>query len=233
MYLRGMKILLVEDDDSLSKILRQTLAEDGYDLHLVEDGHAALAEGKKDIYDLIVLDIMIPGISGLEVCKKLRSDDVRTPILIVTAKDRVEDKVAGLDAGADDYLVKPYHLAELSARVRALLRRASVVGGPLNIGGVILDPSTRELRKGNKSHTLSTTEYFLIEYLMKNPSTVRTRGEILMQVWKYDFDGNDNVLDVYISYLRKKLDYLGVPNFIKTVRGVGFVIEEAHSAVGT
>lgn len=223
-----MRVLVVEDDPSVGKMLRQALTEAGHTLTVVSDGYAAVKEATDD-QDLVILDIMLPGISGLEVCKRVRANGVKTPILIVTAKDLVDDRVAGLDAGADDYLVKPFHLSELLARVRALLRRTHYVGGPITVANVVLDPQMREIKRGGKSIPLSSTEFFLIEYLMKNPGTVRTRSEILEHVWKYDFDGNDNVLDVYISYLRKKLDQLGAPNFIKTVRGVGFTVDEGAS----
>lgn len=219
-----MNILVVEDDESLSRLMRQALQEEGYEPTVVLDGFAALNMAKQE-WDLVVLDLMIPGVSGLEVCRRLRAQDFRSPILMVTAKDLIEDKVAGLDAGADDYLVKPFHLVELLARVRALLRRTSVTGAPYHVGALILDPRLREISNGTKSIPLSSTEFFLLEYLMKNPGITRSRVEILMHVWKYDFDGNDNVLDVYVSYLRKKLDLLGQPGFITTIRGVGFVVE--------
>jgi len=173
---------------------------------------------------VILLDIMLEGIDGLEICRRLRKAGIVTPILMLTAKDLVEDKVRGLDSGADDYLVKPFNLDELLARVRALLRRPG--GGPahLKIADLTLDPAARQVNRKGKTILLSATEYSLLEYLMRNEGRTLTRTMILQHVWQYDFEGNDKVLDVYISYLRRKIDD-GGQSLIRTVRGVGYRME--------
>lgn len=173
-------------------------------------------------FDIILLDIMLPGMDGFEVCRRLRSMGIRTPILMLTARDTIDDKVEGLDSGADDYIVKPFQVAELLARARALLRRGSVTSPILRIGDLILDPSSRKATRAGKTITLSATEYTLLEYLMRNAGRVLTRTMILEHVWQYDFNGNDNVIDVYISYLRGKIDKGFQNPLIHTVRGVGF-----------
>jgi DNA-binding response OmpR family regulator len=165
---------------------------------------------------------MLPGLNGLEVCRRLRSANVATPILIITAKDTLQDRVDGLDNGADDYIVKPFQLAELLARARALLRRAVTAPTVLRIGDLTLDPASRRAIRAGKTIALSATEYTLLEYLMRNVDRVLTRSMILEHVWQYDFGGSDNVLDVYISYLRGKIDKGYKPTLIHTVRGVGF-----------
>lgn len=214
-------ILIVEDDRSVGRFLKQALDEAGFEAEVVEDGKLAYEQAKSKNYDLVLLDVMLPSMDGFEVCRRLRGDNVSTPILMLTAKDLVNDKVTGLDSGADDYIVKPFQVAELLARIRALLRRGS---GPaiLEAGDVKLDPTTRRVTRGNLEVMLSATEYMLLEYLMRNTGRVLTRGMILDHVWRYDFGGNDNVLDVYVSYLRKKLDRNRRNSIIQTVRGIGY-----------
>jgi len=167
----------------------------------------------------------LPGLTGFEVCRRLRGDGISTPILILTAKDLLDDKVMGLDSGADDYLVKPFQVAELLARVRALLRRRNLGTTSLKVGDLTLEPTSRQIVRGGKAISLSATEYALLEYLMRNAGRVLTRAMILQHVWQYDFDGNDKVLDVYISYLRRKIDRGHQNSLIQTVRGVGYCME--------
>jgi DNA-binding response OmpR family regulator len=224
-----MNVLIVEDDVSVARFLRQAIAEAGYAPVVTGDGHTALEQARSGRYSLILLDIMIPRLNGLEVCRRLRQDNQQTPVLMITARDTLEDKVEGLDAGADDYLVKPFQLAELLARVRALLRRRSAPPAPIQVVDLVLDPTTRRATRGTKSISLSSTEYALLEFLMRNAGRVLSRAAILEHVWQYDFEGNDNVLDVYISYLRGKIDR-GYPiPLIHTVRGVGFRIGAERS----
>ena len=178
-------------------------------------------------FDLILLDVMLPRMDGFAVCRQLRVGGIQTPILLITARDAIDDKIKGLDSGADDYLVKPFQVGELLARMRALLRRVASVPTTLQIGDLVLDPATRRAMRGAKAIALSSTEYALLEFLMRNTGRVLTRAQILEHVWQYDFEGNDNVLDVYISYLRGKIDK-GRSPLIHTVRGVGFRMEVAH-----
>ena len=219
------RILIVEDDASVARFLQQALQEAGY--HTSSCGNGAesldLAGGE---FDLILLDVMLPGMDGYEVCSRVRERGVTTPILFLTARDHTDDKVRGLDAGGDDYLVKPFPLSELLARVRALLRRRSPNHSPqLRVGDLVLDPAARKARRGSQSITLSSTEYALLELLMKNAGRVLTRSVLLEKVWDYDFAGQDNVLDVYISYLRSKIDKGQAQKLIHTVRGVGYRLE--------
>jgi DNA-binding response OmpR family regulator len=225
-----MRLLLVEDDESVARFLKQATLEAGYRVEVVGDGLEGLRRASSEPFDLVLLDVMLPGLDGLEVCRRLRAAQARTPILIVTARDTLEDKLAGLDGGADDYLVKPFELAELLARVRALLRRSSSAAGPLQVADLTLDPLSRGARRGDRTIGLSSTEYALLEYLMRHAGQVLSRAMILEHVWQYDFGGNDNVLDVYISYLRRKIDR-GYPRpLIHTVRGVGFRVGEHAGA---
>ena len=217
-----MNVLIVEDDDSVGRFLSQALAEAGYGTRLAIDGPAGLHAAREGWADLILLDVMLPGVGGLELCRTLRAEGIEAPVLMITARDLVEDKIAGLDSGADDYLVKPFQLGELLARVRALLRRPSASPGVLHVGDLSLDPVTRKAVRGNRAIHLSATEYALLEFLMRHAERVLLRAEILQHVWQYDFEGNDNVLDVYISYLRGKIDRGSSRPLIHTVRGVGF-----------
>ncbi len=220
-----MNVLIVEDDESVARFLKQAVSEAGYAAQVVGDGLIALDAAKTMVYDLILLDRMLPGMDGFEVCRRLRAAQIATPILLITARDTLADKIEGLDSGADDYVVKPFQVGELLARVRALLRRGTSSPTILRAADLILDPATRRVTRGGKSVSLSATEYSLLEYLMRNVGRVLTRSMILDHVWQYDFDGNDNVLDVYISYLRSKIDRGRTNPLIHTVRGVGYRLE--------
>lgn len=220
-----MKILIVEDDPGLAKALSKAATEAGYRVHAVGDGLAALGLLKAESFDLILLDGLLPGMDGLEVCRGARAAGVTAPILFLTARDTTKDKVEGLDAGADDYIVKPFHVAELLARMRALLRRGPSTPTIVQVGDLTLDPARREAQRGGKIIRLSATEYTLLEYLMRNSGRVLTRSTILDHVWQYDFIGTDNVLDVYVGYLRGKIDKGFDCPLIHTVRGVGFLME--------
>ena len=217
-----MKVLIVEDDESVVRFLRQALVEAGYTVEMAANGLLALEMARALPYDVILLDVMLPGLDGFTVCRRLRAESIATPILLITARDTLEDKLYGLDGGADDYLVKPFQVAEMLARVRALLRRGQSSTGMLQVADLTLDPNTRQAMRGTQQIELSGTEYTLLEYLMRNTGRVLTRMMILEHVWQYDFDGNDNVLDVYISYLRRKIDKGAAHPLIHTIRGVGF-----------
>ncbi len=219
-----MKLLIVEDDESVARFLRQATEEAGYAVEAVADGAEGLARATGGAFDLLLLDVMLPTLDGFEVCRRLRAAEVRTPILIITARDTLEDKLAGLDGGADDYLVKPFEMAELLARVRALLRRSEAVGDTLQVADLKLDLVLRQARRDDRTVALSSTECALLSYLMRRVGQVLPRAVILEHVWQYDFGGNDNVLDVYIGYLRRKLDRGHPQPLIHTVRGVGFRI---------
>lgn len=217
-----MKVLIVEDTLSVARLLRQVAEEAGYSPHWVGDGDSALQVATAEGFDLILLDVMLPGLDGFEVCRRLREQKVLTPILMITARDATEDKVCGLDAGADDYIVKPFQVSELLARMRALLRRGTSNAPILRLADLQLDPATRQASRMGKTVLLSATEYSLLEFLMRHANCVLTRAQILDHVWQYDFQGQDNVLDVYISYLRNKLDKGFDVKLIHTMRGVGF-----------
>lgn len=221
-----MNVLIVEDDASVARFLAQAASEAGYAVHCESDGLAALQRAQTRAFDLILLDVMLPGMDGFEVCRRLRQAKINSLILIITARDATEDKVEGLDAGADDYIAKPFKVVELLARMRALLRRATSSATTLQVGDLLLDPATRQATRGGKKIALSATEYSLLEYLMRNANRVLTRTTILDHVWAYDFGGSDNVLDVYIMYLRNKIDKNHSVRLIQTVRGVGFRLSE-------
>ncbi|MDQ3856001.1 MAG: response regulator transcription factor [Chloroflexota bacterium] len=221
-------ILIVDDDRRIIDMLRRTLAYEGYQVLTALDGPEALAKAQAGRPDLVILDWLMPGLEGLEVARRLRAAD-SLPILMLTAKDAIEDRVEGLDSGADDYLVKPFAPAELLARVRALLRRTEAAEGterPLTYADLYLDPVTRETRRGERRFNLSPKEFDLLSYFLRRPRHVLARERILADVWGYDFGGEDSVLDVYIGYLRSKLEASGEPRLIHTVRGVGYVLRE-------
>ena len=226
-----MHILLVEDNPAAARLLHQAASEAGYIVETANNGDDALERASTVPFDLILLDVMLPGRDGLSVCRALRAASITTPVLMLTARDTLEDKIAGLDSGADDYLVKPFLLAELLARMRALLRRSNregngngVVPTLLSVADLTLNTATRQAERGGKITPLSTTEYRLLEYLMRHAGTVQTRSALLEAVWQYDFGGQDNVLDVYISYLRGKVDRGYATSLIHTMRGVGYKI---------
>jgi two-component system response regulator MprA len=224
-----LRILVVDDDQNLLKMMRRTLTYEGFEVIAAENGREALDIVEAKPPDLIVLDWMMPQLDGLEMLKRLRSAGDETPILMLTARDAIEDRVQGLDRGADDYLVKPFAPSELLARLRALLRRSKIAGSeePLGYADLYLDPVTRETRRGDRVFELTPKEYDLFHLLMRHPRQVLVRDRILEEVWGYDFGGEDNVLEVYIGYLRKKTEAGGEPRLIHTLRGVGYVLREA------
>ena len=230
-----MRILVVDDDRSVRESLRRSLAFNGYQVELASDGQAALDAVLAQRPDAMVLDVMMPRLDGLEVCRRMRAAGDELPILVLTARDAVSDRVAGLDAGADDYLPKPFALEGLLARLRALLRRrspddiAAAAAGqskPLEYADLSLDPDTREVRRGDRPISLTRTEFTLLELLLANPRRVLTRSQILEQVWGYDFPTTGNALEVYVGYLRRKTEAEGEPRLIHTVRGVGYVLRD-------
>ena len=223
------RILVVDDERALRDSLRRALALEGYEVELATDGQDALQRLAADPVapDAIVLDVLMPGLDGLEVARRLREAGDRTPILMLTARAEVEDRVAGLDAGADDYVVKPFALDELFARVRALLRRADREESEvLRFADLELEPATREVRRGGERIELTRTEFALLELFLRNPRQVLTRSLIFERVWGYDFGLSSNSLDVYIGYLRRKTEAGGRPRLIHTVRGVGYALRE-------
>jgi two-component system response regulator MprA len=223
-----VKILVVDDERAVRESLRRALELEGYEIELAEDGAQALERLRSEPEpDAMVLDVLMPGLDGLEVSRTLRRDGSKLPILMLTARTQVDDRVEGLDAGADDYLTKPFALEELLARVRALLRRTSDGSGqPLRFADLELDPGTREVRRGDDKIELTRTEFSLLELFMLNPRQVLTRSLIFERVWGYDFGFASNSLDVYIGYLRRKTEAGGKPRLIHTVRGVGYALRE-------
>jgi two-component system, OmpR family, response regulator MprA len=225
-----VKILVVDDERAVRDSLRRALELEGYDIELAADGSEALTrltENGEAQPDAVILDVLMPGIDGLEVCRRLRRHGNRVPVLMLTARDEVENRVAGLDAGADDYVTKPFALEELLARMRALLRRASESSEEvLRFADLELDPGTREVRRGGERIELTRTEFALLELFMRNPRQVLTRSIIFERVWGYDFGFASNSLDVYIGYLRRKTEAGDKPRLIQTVRGVGYALRE-------
>lgn len=217
-----MNVLIAEDDPSVARFLKQAATEAGYTAQVESDGLNALNAAQDASFDIILLDVMLPRLDGFEICRRWRAAGMLSPVLIITAKDTTEDKIEGLDSGADDYIIKPFQVSELLARMRALLRRGVSSPTVLRVDDLTLDPATRQASRGGKSVSLSATEYSLLEYLMRNAGRVLTRSMILDHVWQYDFGGNDNVLDVYVSYLRGKIDKGHATTLLHTVRGVGF-----------
>jgi two-component system, OmpR family, response regulator MprA len=225
-----VRILVVDDERAVRESLRRALTLEGYEVELAEDGEKALVRLRsgESRPDAVVLDVLMPRLNGLEVCRTLRRSGDRVPVLMLTARDQVDDRVAGLDAGADDYLVKPFALEELHARLRALLRRSSN-GAPddvLRFADVELDPRAHQVRRGGEEIELTRTEFSLLELFLRNPRQVLTRSIIFERVWGYDFGYASNSLDVYIGYLRRKTEAGGRPRLIQTVRGVGYALRE-------
>ena len=220
------RILVIEDDEEILRMMQRALVFEGYKLVLADDGQLGLDVAQKENPALIILDLMLPGMDGMEVCLRLRQF-TKSPIMMVTAKDKIEDRVSGLDAGADDYLVKPFSIEELLARVRALLRR-TVEDRPeiLSVADLTLDNNTRRAARASRVIDLTAKEFNLLDLFMRHPNQVLTREVIFEKVWEYDFGGESNVLDVYIRYLRKKLEAGGEPRLIFTIRGVGYVLRE-------
>jgi two-component system response regulator MprA len=223
-----VKILVVDDERAVRESLRRALELEGYEIELAADGREALDRLEAESQpDALILDVLMPGVDGLEVCRRLRRAGSRLPVLMLTARDAVENRVAGLDAGADDYVTKPFALEELLARIRALLRRTSNgAGETLRFADLELDPGTREVRRAGELIELTRTEFSLLELFLRNPRQVLTRSIIFERVWGYDFGYGSNSLDVYIGYLRRKTEAGGKPRLIQTVRGVGYALRE-------
>jgi len=225
----SVKIMVVDDERAVRESLRRALELEGYEIELEADGGEALArlDGEAAPPDILILDVLMPGMDGLEVCRRVRRSGSQIPILMLTARDAVENRVAGLDAGADDYVTKPFALEELLARVRALLRRtANGSGEVLRFADLELNPGTREVHRGGEPIELTRTEFSLLELFLLNPRQVLTRSIIFERVWGYDFGFASNSLDVYIGYLRRKTEAGGRPRLIQTVRGVGYALRE-------
>jgi len=220
-----MRVLLVEDEIKMARAVRRGLEQEGYGVDVFGDGDEALFQATEQDYDAIVLDVMLPGRDGFELCRTLREQGRWAPVLMLTARDAVEDRIRGLDVGADDYLVKPFAFGELLARLRALIRR-----GPqerptvLEVDDVTLDPAAHRVIRSEREVELSSREFALLEYLMRHPGEVVTRRRILEHVWDYNYDGLSNVVDVYVGYLRKKLERPFGRPFIRTIRGVGYAV---------
>jgi two-component system response regulator MprA len=223
-----VKILVVDDERAVRESLRRALELEGYEIELAGDGSEALATlgGDEPQADAVILDVLMPGVDGLEVCRRLRATGNRVPVLMLTARDEIENRVAGLDAGADDYVTKPFALEELLARVRALLRRGADAGEVLSFADVTLDLGTRDVHRNGRPIELTRTEFALLELFLRNPRQVLTRSIIFERVWGYDFGFASNSLDVYIGYLRRKTEAGGEPRLIHTVRGVGYALRE-------
>jgi two-component system, OmpR family, response regulator MprA len=226
-----MKILVVDDERAVRESLRRALELEGYQIELAADGSEALVrlmENGDSQPDAVILDVLMPGVDGLEVCRRLRRSGNSVPVLMLTARDEIENRVAGLDAGADDYVTKPFALEELVARVRALLRRATdSTDETLRFADLELDPGTRDVRRAGSLIELTRTEFALLELFMTNPRQVLTRSIIFERVWGYDFGFASNSLDVYIGYLRRKTEAGDMPRLIQTVRGVGYALRES------
>ena len=220
-----MRLLVVEDENKVASFIKKGLEEEGYAVDLASDGKGGLTLAQDGVHDLIILDMNLPGMDGLVVLQKLRRKRVTTPVLLLTVRATIEDKVLGLDTGADDYLTKPFAFQELLARVRALLRRRGEVEPPLlQVADLTLDPARRVVSRGDEKIELTSKEFALLDYFMRNPGRVLTRTMIAEHVWDYAFDTTTNVIDVYVNYLRKKIDADREQKLIHTVRGVGYVL---------
>ena len=222
-----MRLLIAEDEKNLNKILAQQLRDNGYSVDACFDGEDALDHIRMTDYDGVILDIMMPKLDGLEVLKKMRADRIDTPVLFLTARDSVADRVEGLDLGADDYLTKPFAFEELLARVRVLIRKKS--GNKTNtytLADLTLDDQSREVKRGDTPISLSSKEFAILEYMIMNKNVVLSRDNLERHIWSYDYEGSSNMIDVYIRYLRKKIDEKFEPKLIHTVRGVGYVLKE-------
>ena len=221
-----MRILIVEDERKVARFIKNGLEQEGYAVDSAADGLEGQHYAETNEYDIIILDIMLPKKSGLDVLKELKEGKVKAPILLLTARDSVEDRVKGLNLGADDYLTKPFAFEELLARLRALMRRGAHAAAELKFSDLSLDPSTRKAKRGDTEVSLTLKEYALLEYLLRNPDRVLSRTVISEHVWDQSFDSETNVVDVYINHLRNKLDNDPTRRLIHTVRGVGYVLKE-------
>jgi two-component system OmpR family response regulator len=232
-----MRVLVVEDEPKMAGLLRRGLAEEGYAIDLAATGEDAIWAATENAYDAIVLDVMLPDLDGFEVCRRLRADGRWAPVLMLTARDGVHDRVRGLDAGADDYLTKPFSFSELLARLRALLRRGAGERPPIvRAGDLELDPATRRVYRGETPVELTAKEFALLEYMMRRPGELLTRSRLIEHVWDFGYDGDSNVVDVYVRYLRQKIDRPFGRDTIETVRGSGYRLRDepaddaAHTA---
>ncbi len=223
-----MKILLVEDEKKVANLIKKGFEEEGLSVDVADDGNKALDFISSNDYDLIILDIMLPGKDGIEVLKEIRYRGISKPIMMLTAKDTTQDKVTGLDAGADDYITKPFAFEELLARARALIRRGHAMekAMPIQIHDLVIDPVTRKVSRAGKEIELTSKEYGLLEYMARNKNRILTRTMIAENVWEYQFDSLTNIIDVYINYLRRKVDKDSPKKLIHTVRGVGYMLKE-------
>jgi heavy metal response regulator len=222
-----MKILVVEDEKKVASFIKRGLEEEKYEVITIHDGEDGLNTASEKSFDLIILDVMLPKMDGVTIMKELRARKVLTPVLMLTAKGEVDDIVAGLDSGSDDYLTKPFAFAELLARVRALLRRSELDrGAEIRFADLRLDPVTHKVWRAEKEIDLTAKEYALLEYLVRNPNQVLTRTMIAEHVWDYTFDSFTNIIDVYVNYLRKKIDRDAEKKLIHTVRGVGYILKD-------
>lgn len=227
-----MRVLVVEDDIGIAQFLQQGLSENGYAVDVAEDGHSGLEYAQATTYDLLIIDIQLPQLDGLSLLRQVRSRGVCGPVLLLTARGDVQDRVKGLDAGADDYLVKPFDFAELLARIRALLRRPPLQkDSVLQVGDLVLDTIQRVVKRGDRAIDLSPKEFSLLEYLMRHPNQVLSRTQIAQHVWSFDFYSDFKVIDVYIGYLRRKIEPKDEPRLIKTVRGVGYCISPGSDPI--
>jgi two-component system response regulator MprA len=222
----GARVLVVDDEPQIRAALQRALELDAFRVTAVGNGEQALDRLAEERYDAVVLDVMMRAPDGLETCRRLRLAGDRTPVLMLTARDAVDDRVAGLDAGADDYLVKPFALRELKARLRALLRRLDEPGETLRFADLELDTATRDVRRGRRRLTLSRTEHVLLEHFLRHPRQVLTRSALFERVWGYDFGATSNALGVYVGYLRRKTEEAGEPRLLHTVRGVGYILRD-------
>jgi DNA-binding response OmpR family regulator len=227
-----MRVLIVEDERRMAAHVGKALTEEAFAVDIASDGLKGLELARSYDYDAIVLDLMLPALDGLTVCRTLRAEGRQTPVLILSARDMVDDRVSGLDAGADDYLIKPFAIAELTARLRALQRRRQTtgVGVTIAVGDLTLDPSSRTVRRGGRTIAVTAREYALLEYLMRRAGCVLTRAMIAEHVWDFSFDQASNVVDVYIKHLRDKIDAASEPSLIQAVRGVGYVLRDPRRA---
>jgi DNA-binding response OmpR family regulator len=227
-YNKPMQILVVEDEKKIAAVLQKGLEEDLYHVDVAGDGEEGLYKTSINAYDCIILDLMLPKIDGVTLCKKIRTKNKNTPILMLTAKDELHDKIAGLDAGADDYVTKPFSIEEISARIRALLRRGNKADpAVLSLADVKLNPATKKVIRGSHAISLTTREYTLLEYFMRNPNAILSKTQLLEHVWDYRYDGFSNIVETYVKYLRRKLKITPkTKELIHTVRGLGYTMKE-------
>ncbi len=223
-----MRILVIEDEKKIAGFIKRGLKEEGYAVDTASDGEEGYYLARTNDYDLILLDVMLPKIDGIKLCKKLRKDSEKTPVIMLTAKDRVKDKVEGLDSGADDYITKPFVFEELLARIRAVLRKkaGSSTVTTLALSDLSVDLLSHKVIRAGREIRLTTKEYALLEYLMRNPNTIVTRTMLSEHVWNIDFDTDTNLIDVYVNYLRKKIDSNSKKKLIQTVRGRGYILKD-------